>query len=142
MIEVKIPKEIRNYKEKLFFGLNLRQILCTIIALGINIPLYFALKEYLSADLVSWIIIGIALPIFLIGYFNYNGMPFEQFVACIFRFMFLTPQRRKYKTDNLFAVLAVIHRKEVRAERKKQNSLFYRLFQKKGKKKNKKASDK
>lgn len=142
MIEVKIPKEIRNYKEKLFFGLNLRQTLCTIIALGINIPLYFALKEYLSADLVSWIIIGIALPIFLIGYFNYNGMPFEQFVACIFRFMFLTPQRRKYKTDNLFAVLAVIHRKEVRAKRKKQNSFFYRLFQKKGKKKNKKTSDK
>lgn len=133
MIEIKIPKEIRNYKEKLFFGLNLRQTLCTVIALGTNIPLYFALKPYLGDDLISWVIICIALPIFLIGYFNYNGMPFEQFIACIFRFMFLTPQRRKYKTENLFAILAQIHRKEIEAERKKRTSIFYKFFKKKKK---------
>lgn len=134
MIEIKVPKEIRNYKEKLFFGLNLRQTMCTVIALGINIPLYFLLRASLGDDLVSWLVICIALPIFLIGYFKYNGMPFEKFMACIFRFLFLTPQRRKYKTENLFTILAVLHRKEIEAERKKQTSIFNKLFKKRKKK--------
>ncbi|MGN1026264.1 MAG: PrgI family mobile element protein, partial [Faecousia sp.] len=29
-IEVKIPKEIRHYKESIFFGLSARQFFCTI----------------------------------------------------------------------------------------------------------------
>lgn len=41
MIEIRIPKEIRTYKEKLFFGLTLRQLICTLIAVVVNVPLYW-----------------------------------------------------------------------------------------------------
>lgn len=33
MIEIRIPKEIKNYREKLFFGLTLRQCICAGTAL-------------------------------------------------------------------------------------------------------------
>ena len=33
-IEIKIPKEIRNYHETIFFGLNTRQFICSLLALG------------------------------------------------------------------------------------------------------------
>ena len=40
MIEIKVPKEIKDYKSKLFFGLSVRQFICTAAALGICVPLY------------------------------------------------------------------------------------------------------
>ncbi|MDD4666032.1 MAG: PrgI family protein [Clostridia bacterium] len=126
MIEVKIPKEIRTYKEKLFFGLNLRQTICAALAIVINVPLYIFVRPIIGNDLASWLIIITAVPLFLIGFFQYNGMPFEQFILCILRFQLLTPQKRKYKTENLFAILMEAHQKKVELEKKQRTSIFYK----------------
>lgn len=104
MVEIRIPKEIRQFKEKLFFGLNLRQLICSIIAIAINVPLYWFGKDYIGADTASWIVILIAIPIFMIGFFSYNGMTFEQFVKAMLQTELIYPQKRKYKTVNLFDV--------------------------------------
>jgi hypothetical protein len=134
MIEIRIPKEIRSYKEKLFFGLTLRQTICTVLALGINIPLYIYVRPLIGDDLASWIIICTGMPIFLIGYFKFNGMPFEQFVLCIFTFEVVNPKKRKYKTENLFNILLAVHEKEEELIKKKQSGLFHRPRVKKNKK--------
>ena len=42
-MEIKINKEIRNYKETLFFGLSLRQFICSLLAVGVAVALYSAL---------------------------------------------------------------------------------------------------
>lgn len=106
MIEIRIPKEIRTYKEKLFFGLTLRQLICTAIAVIVNVPLYWFGKDIIGADAASWVVIFIAMPLFLIGYFNFNGMTFEQFVKSVIQQEFIYPQKRKYATLNLFEVLS------------------------------------
>ncbi|EOT28152.1 hypothetical protein OMS_02746 [Enterococcus durans ATCC 6056] len=36
-IEVKVPKDIKEYKEKIIAGMNLKQLLCLTIAGGVNI---------------------------------------------------------------------------------------------------------
>jgi hypothetical protein len=112
MIEVRVPKEIRHYKEKLFFGLNVRQTFSIILALSINIPLYIFIRPYIGDELASWLIILTAGPLILIGFFNYNGMPFEHFILCIVRFQFLTPQKRKYVVENLYDLLMDMYYKE------------------------------
>ena len=38
-MEIKINKEIRNYKETLFFGLSLRQFICSVLAVGVAVAL-------------------------------------------------------------------------------------------------------
>lgn len=111
MIEIRIPKEIRTYKEKLFFGLNLRQLICTIIALVVNVPLYWFGRNIVGADSASWIVILIAMPLFMIGYFNYNGMTFEQFIKSVIQQELIYPQKRKYVTLNLFEVLSNVKEK-------------------------------
>lgn len=130
MIEVRIPKEIRTYKEKFFFGLNVRQSICTVLALAINIPLYIFICPHIGNELSSWIIILSGSPLFLIGFFHYNGMPFEQFASCIFKFQILTPQKRKYKVENLYAILIDMHQKEVDWEEKKRQDFLAKLFKK------------
>lgn len=47
MIEIRIPKEIKNYREKLFFGLTLRQCICAGVALLICVPLYIFGNKFL-----------------------------------------------------------------------------------------------
>ena len=134
MIEVKVPKEIRSYKEKLFFGINLRQTICAVLAIGINVPIYIYLRPFIGDDIAAWIIILIAAPFFFIGFFQYNGMPFEQFALCIVRFQLLTPQKRKYKAENLYALLMEAHQKKIALEKKKRSRVFYKLFRKLSKK--------
>ncbi len=40
-IEIKINKEIHQYKESMFFGLTLRQFTCSALAVGIAVAAYF-----------------------------------------------------------------------------------------------------
>ena len=47
-MEVKINREIRNYTESMFFGLSFRQFVFSLLAIGVAIVLYFALKPYVG----------------------------------------------------------------------------------------------
>ena len=101
MIEIRIPKEIKNYREKLFFGLTLRQCICTALALLICVPLYIFGNRFLPQEAVSWAVMVIAVPLMLMGFFCYNDMVFEQFAVEIVRFMF-SPQIRIYEYEPPF----------------------------------------
>lgn len=102
MIEIKIPSEITSYKEKLAFGLTARQILSSTLALAINVPLYIYGKGIVGDELMSWIIMFTTLPIGFIGFFNYNGMNFEQFLVVMLQTELIYPRKRLYQTENLY----------------------------------------
>ena len=102
MIEIKIPKEITDYKEKFLFGLTVRQLVSAVVALAICVPLFIFGKDYLGEDLVGWIIILVAIPVFAFGFFRYDGMPFEKFLALIYRQKWVEPQKRKYEKLPVF----------------------------------------
>ena len=102
MIEIKIPKEITEYKEKFLFGLTIRQCVSAVVALAICVPLYIFGKDYLGDDLVGWLVILIAVPIFGFGFFKYDGMPFEMFIAMLYRQKWVEPQKRKYEELPVF----------------------------------------
>ncbi len=44
-MEVKINREIRDYSEAVYFGLNLRQFVFSVLACGIAVGLYFLLNN-------------------------------------------------------------------------------------------------
>ncbi len=101
MIEIRIPKEITEYKEKLFFGLTTRKLISLIVAAAICIPLYIFGSEYINEDILSFAIIIIAAPIIAFGWVNYHGMNFETFAKYVLKF-YLEPQKRPYKEKNIF----------------------------------------
>ena len=53
-MEIKINKEIRAYRETLFFGLSTRQFICSVLAVGVAVGLYFSLSRVLDRETVSW----------------------------------------------------------------------------------------
>ena len=101
-IEIQIPKEITEYKEKFAFGLTVRQFVSAAAALAICVPLYIFGKDYLGDDVTGWLVILIAVPIFAFGFFKYEGMSFEQFALILFRQKFKEPQKRKYEELPVF----------------------------------------
>lgn len=104
MIEIKIPKEIKDYKSKLFFNLTVRQLLCSGLAIGICVPLYIFGKRYVDEEIISWLVILIAAPLFFMGFFKMNGMNFESFAKEWFDFYFGI-QRRKYEYEPIYCEL-------------------------------------
>ena len=101
-MEIKINKEIRNYKETMFFGLSLRQFLCSVLAVGIAVGLYFLLKDTLDKDTLGWICILGAAPVAAAGFFQYNGLPFEKFLRAWFLSEFLMAGHRVWKSENYY----------------------------------------
>ena len=102
MIAVRIPEEIRKYKEKIAFGLTVRQLICTLATLFICVPLYWFGRDYIPEDILAWIIIGIAVPLEAVGFIKINGMPMEKYAVAAFKFEVLYPRKRKFKTENIW----------------------------------------
>ena len=102
-MEVKIPKEIRDYQESIYFGLSTRQFIFSIVAIVVAVGVYFSLRYILGTETVSWVCILCATPFAAMGYFRYNGLSFEQFIRVWIRSQIQMPQQLTYHTDNFFA---------------------------------------
>lgn len=94
-IEIKIPKEIKEYKETFLFGLTVKKFISLAIALSICVPLYIFGKNFMPDEMVSWVVIIIGAPILGIGFVTYHNMTFIQFMKRFFDMTF-HPQKRKY----------------------------------------------
>lgn len=46
-MELQIPKEVRQHKESIFFGLSARQFFCALFAVGIALPC----ADYIMAEI-------------------------------------------------------------------------------------------
>ena len=101
-MEIKINKEVRHHKETLFFGLSARQFLCSILAVGTAVGVYFLLKNVLGQETASWLCIVAAAPIAVTGFFQYNGLTFEQFAWAFIKSQFLCAGPRPFQSENIY----------------------------------------
>ena len=84
-MEIKIPKEVRLHKETVLFGLTLRQLLCSGLAVGTAVMVYLALGPVLGKETASWVCILAAAPFAVAGFFQYNGLTFGQFLWAVLK---------------------------------------------------------
>ena len=101
-MEVKINREIRNYTESMFFGLSLRQLVFSALAVCVAVGLYFLLKPYVGAETVSWMCIVGAAPFAALGFFTYHGMTAEQFIWAWLRSEVLEPRELRFESSTLY----------------------------------------
>ena len=101
-MEVKINREIRNYTEAVFFGLSLRQLVFSFLAVVAAIGIYFGLKPYLGSETVSWVCILGAAPFVAMGFVTYHGMTAEKFLWVWFRSEILEPRFLTFVPVNLY----------------------------------------
>lgn len=118
-MEIKVNKEIRDYQESVLMGLNLRQTVCALLAVGAAVALYFWLEPLLGLETASWICVFGAAPFAVLGFVSYNKMPAEKLLLLWFRSEILEPRRLYFSSNNLYyeAVKDSLARKEKEARK-------------------------
>lgn len=101
-MEIKIPKEVRQHKETIFFGLSARQFFCAVLSVGVAVGVYFLLKNLIGQENASWACIVAAAPVAVTGFFHYNGLTFEQFLWAYIKSQFLCAGPRTFQTENIY----------------------------------------
>ena len=101
-MEIKINREIRDYKENIFFGLSLRQLIFSLLACGVAVGIYLGLRDALGTETVSWLCILGATPFAAMGFVKYHGMTAEQFAWVVIKSELLYPKRLVFKSENLY----------------------------------------
>lgn len=126
-MEIKINKEVKNYKESIFFGMSLRQFICVIISCGLAVLAYFSFKDKLGLEITSWICIVSALPFILVGFIKYNGMNFEDVIVAFIYSKFLIPSKLQFESNNMYLLLTEEYKNnEIRKELKRDKTIFKR----------------
>ena len=103
-MEIKVPKEVRQYHESIFFGLSLRQFGCSLAAVGAAVGLYFGCVDMLGTEATGWVCILGAAPLALAGFFTYNGMPLEKFLWAVFKSQVLRARPRVFRAKNYWYI--------------------------------------
>ena len=75
-MEVKMNKEIRNYQESMFMGLNLSQCIFSLLAIAVAVGIYFGLGDYVGQEMTGWLCILGAAPFAVCGFFQTKINPY------------------------------------------------------------------
>lgn len=101
-MEVKMNKEIRDYQESMFFGLDFRQCLFSVLAILAAVGIYFGVHNLFGEEVTGWLCVLSAAPFAVCGFFKYHGMNAEQFLWAVIKSEILYPKRLVYRTENLY----------------------------------------
>ena len=91
MITIKLSKDIRKQKSKLFWGLTGRQMIFTVIAIFIAIVVNCVLD--LNDTVKAVLVISFSVPFLLMGWISINGLTFEKFAIIWIRNNFNNKER-------------------------------------------------
>lgn len=133
MMTRSVPEEIKSYKEKLFFGLTVRQLVCAAAILALALPTGLIGRNYFSQDIVGWIIVIEVVPFAAIGWATYNDMPIEvigrKVIAYYFgnqrrKFIYVSPNAEIHKQLQKIelAEISAARKEELRQEAEKKKS--------------------
>lgn len=121
-MEIKINKEIREYKESIFFGLSMRQFIFSLLACGVAVLLYLLLRNYMGLETLSWVCILGAVPFAVLGFVKYNGMTAEKFIIAFIKSEILMPKVLLFKPENMYYELLKPEYKRIEKEEMKSET--------------------
>lgn len=101
-MEVKMNKEIRDYQEAMFFGLNFRQCVFSVLAILAAVVIYFGTKGIAIEEIRGWLCMLGAAPFAACGFFRYHGMTAEQFIWAFIKSELLYPKKLSFRPESLY----------------------------------------
>ncbi len=125
MIKAEVPSDVTEYKEQFFFGMTGRQLVCVVLMIALAVGTFLIGKNFLTTDILTYLIVLEVAPLAAVGFLKYNGMGFEKIIVKVCDFYFGN-QRRKISylpeeteiLDTVRAIRLSIEEKERAAELK------------------------
>ena len=104
-MECTVNREIRDYREGVFFGLNMRQSDWTVATVVTAVAANFGLRLFVGKETASVLCILLAALPAAIGFMSYQGLKFEQFARAWLRTNFRHAGWYVYRAVSLFDIL-------------------------------------
>lgn len=99
-MQIKSTKEVRDYKEIVYFGMNGRQFVFAVLAVLAGVGSYFLLRNVLSGEALSWVCMLFASPFAAFGFIKWHGMQMEQLIPMWYRSWFCLNKTLYFRPDN------------------------------------------
>lgn len=112
-----INKEIRYYEEEIFLGLNLRQLLCSGVAIAVAVVVYLLLEPVIGRETASWVCIVAAAPLAAAGFFTYDDLSLEAFLLAVLESMIVGGGWLIWETENRYSQKTMQKRRKPAKER-------------------------
>lgn len=131
MLETKVHKEITEYDGKIMFGMTGRQIICVLIAIAIDIPLFFLLYKKIGIETTGYICFFVAIPVLAVGFLKYKGTPIPELVKLLINYYKNNSKLRcvnDIATDYIVKGVNDSADRRVRNNRKTARKLEYECF--------------
>lgn len=102
-MEVRVHKEIRDFKEQIFFGFTLKQLVYTALAVAAAVAAFMTLRG-INIELASWAAMLAATPFAVLGFVKYKNMNSEQLIYIVFMSLRMKRQLH-YEPENTYSEL-------------------------------------
>lgn len=122
-MEVPINKDIREYKQSIFFGLDLRQLLWSGAAILAGVGIFVVVNKYMVEEIALILSAAVAIPFMMMAFYKRNNMPMEEVIEVWIRSQ-RTPRELSFVEINEYAQRMMEH-KEQKEKEAKQSATKY-----------------
>ena len=98
---IQFTKDINKIKDRIIFGLGLREIIIGALTIGTALGTFFLLKGKIPSDVIYYLLIPVVLLGMFFMVFKHNGMPFERFIYYKLRRLLFSQQILHYETEGV-----------------------------------------
>ncbi len=98
---IQFTKDINKIKNRIIFGLGLREIIIGALTIGTALGTFFLLRNTVPTDVVYYMLVPIILMGMFFMVFKHNGMPFEKFIYYKLRRILFSQNILHYKTERI-----------------------------------------
>ena len=63
MIKADVPQDVTEYKEQFFFGMNSRQLICSVLMIVVAVLVFLVGSKFISTDILVYITIALIAPL-------------------------------------------------------------------------------
>lgn len=99
-MEIDMNRDLERFKESVFLGLSLRQLIYSILALAVGAVVVLLIYPYVGLTMSAYIAVPVVAPVALTGFYSYHGMTFTEKMKLKVRFMFRQPPLTYVSTED------------------------------------------
>lgn len=102
-IEIPVNREIRSYKETIFYGFTMKQVIFGILGLAAGAIVFLWLPKDLNLSIRTLLGLAAGFPMIALGFLTFNNMTAAELIRVLYNFYLKNPRKYPSVPTNRYA---------------------------------------
>lgn len=102
-IEIPVNREIRSYKETIFYGFTMKQVIFGILGLAAGAVVFLWLPKDLNLSVRTLLGLVAGAPMIVLGFLTFNNMTAAELIRVLYNFYLKNPRKYPSVPTNRYA---------------------------------------